>query len=124
MVITSRREKIKCVMKDNIVLGNNSLLVIFKWFKTNQYGSRIHKIPLTKLVLSPLCPVSAYKRMCQLIPTSVMHPAFGLVKNKAISPVTYSDLQNFLMGLLAKLEYYPGAFSSHSFRRGVASHAL
>ena len=124
LVITSRREKIKCVTRDDIMMGNNSLLVIFKWSKTNQYGSRIHKIPLNKLVGSPLCPVSAYTWMCQLIPMGGTHPTFCLAKNNAVSPVTYSDLHNFRRGLLAKLGYNPQVFSSHSFRRGAASHAF
>ena len=52
----------------DILVGEKTLLVVFKWSKTNQSGGRVHMIPLVILPGSPLCPVTAYKNMCGLLP--------------------------------------------------------
>jgi hypothetical protein len=124
LVVSSYHEKFKCLRRQDVLVGADSLLVMFMWSKTNQFGSRVHKIPLTRMVGSVLCPVSAYKYMCHLLPIDQERPAFCLIKNNVVLPVTYVDLQSFLKGLVSKLGYDSARFSSHSFRRGSASHAF
>ncbi len=97
MVVTSLSQKVKCLTRD-VLIGKHSLLIIFKWSKTNQFGSRVHKIPLPEIVGSPLCPVTAYKNMCRRIRVAGDQPAFCVLKGSVISPVTYHDLQQVLRG--------------------------
>ncbi len=40
LVITSLNKKVKCLICDNVLIGKHSLLIIFKWSKTNQFGSK------------------------------------------------------------------------------------
>ncbi len=49
LVVTSLSEKVRCLTRNDIIIGQHSLLIIFKWSKTNQFGNRVHKIPLTEL---------------------------------------------------------------------------
>ncbi len=49
LVVSSLREQVRCLMRNDVIIGQQSLLVIYKWSKTNQFGNRVHKIPLTEL---------------------------------------------------------------------------
>ncbi len=118
LVVTLLSEKVRCLTHNDIIIGQHSLLVIFKWSKTNQFGDRVHKIPLTELKGSPLCPVEAYKNMCGKLSVVGHSPAFCIVKGAGIVPVTYQDLQAFLRVQVAKLDLNPLNYTSHSFRRG------
>ncbi len=92
LVVTSLRERVRCLTR-NDVIWQHSLLVIFKWSKTNQFGNRVHKISLTELKGSPLCPVMAYKNMCAKLPVTVHRPAFS-----GDSPIYLSWLAIILKG--------------------------
>ena len=124
LVVTTQNAIIKCLTRSDVIVGENALLVIFRWSKTNQFGSRVHKIPLIRLHGSPLCPVTAYKVMCARLPVRASQPAFCLLKGTTVMPVTYDELQKFLRVQVAKLGLNPGQYSSHSFRRGAASLAF
>ncbi|VDI01905.1 Hypothetical predicted protein [Mytilus galloprovincialis] len=56
-------------------------IVVFEWTKTIQWGERILKIPLVKIDDSILCPVTAYNRMCRMIPAPEESPAFVIKRN-------------------------------------------
>ncbi len=118
---TSLNQKVKCLICDDVLIENHSFLIIFKCSKTNQFGSRIHKIPLPEIVCSPLCMVTAYKNMCCRIRVTDDQPAFCMLKASGISPGTYHDLQWVLRVQVAKLGLNRLNYSSHSFRRGSAS---
>ncbi len=93
LVVTSLSQEFKCLIRDDVLIGKDSLLIIFKWSKTNQFGSMIHKIPLPEIVGSPLCPVTAYKNMCRRIRVPGDQTTFCVLKGSVISPVIYHDLQ-------------------------------
>ncbi len=61
LVVTSLNSPVKCLLCQDVMVGVHSLLVVFKWSKTYQFGKRVHMIPLSELKGSPLSPVSAYK---------------------------------------------------------------
>jgi hypothetical protein len=124
LVVTVENEIVKCLTTSDVLMGENSLLVVFRWSKTNQFGSRVHKVPLTRLVGSQLCPVTAYKLMCARLPVHPDRPAFCMIKGSRIAPVTYDDLQKFLRKQVGKLGLNPSRYSSHSFRRGATSLAF
>ena len=124
LVITNCKQPTKCIRRRDVLMGNNMLLVLFTWSKTNQYGGRVHQVPLVRIKGSPLCPVLAYQRMCRILPLKSDAPAFCIVKRGAIKPVLYYDLHCFLRLLLDKLGYDSSLYSSHSFRRGAATFAF
>ncbi len=103
MVVTSLSQKVKCLICDDVLIGKHSLLIIFKWSKTNQFGSRVHKIPLAEIVVSPFCVFTAYKHMCCRIRVAGDQPAFCVLKGSVISLVTYHILQQVLRVHVTKL---------------------
>ena len=126
LVVTNHTLPVKCLRKADICVteGYNMLLVVFRWSKTNQFGSRVHTVPLLPISGSPLCPVKAYIHMRSLVKVSDCSPAFCMVKNGCITPVTYYELHKFLRDTLSKLGYNSDLYSSHSFRRGAATLAF
>ena len=53
----------KQLLTQDVVIFKEILLVFVKWSKTNQFGNRLLKIPLTAIPGSILCPVKAYRNM-------------------------------------------------------------
>ena len=118
----------KQLCRSDVAVGEHGLLVTFRWSKTNQFGGRVHKVPIISIPGSPLCPVNAYKAMLEKCPGVSGDPAFffrdisGKVGPK--KPVTYSQLQNCIKNGVARLGFDPKAFSSHSLRRAGATWAF
>jgi hypothetical protein len=114
----------KQLCRRDIIVSDDLLLVSIKWSKTIQFGERVLQIPLLGISDSVLCPLSAYKRMCDLIPAAGDSPAFVIKRGSEWLPVTYIHMQTFLRSLLKKTGRDPEIYSSHSFRRGGASWAF
>ena len=93
-------------------------------FGACERGERSLEIPLPSLPRSPLCPVKAFRNMCQLVSAKDFHPAFAFPEKGSVVPVTYAQLQSFLRYLIKKTERDPSKYSSHSFRRGGGSWAF
>ncbi len=91
---------IKCLKRQDILIGKNVLLVRFLWSKANQFAKRVHSVPLLAINGSPLCPVSAYKRMCVMAKAGNNSPAFVLPKGSGVIPVTIVNSKNVLEFLL------------------------
>ncbi|CAC5369965.1 unnamed protein product [Mytilus coruscus] len=89
-----------------------------------QCGERILKIPLFKIDDSILCPVTAYNRMCRVIPAPEESPAFVIKRNASLKTVTYKQFQSKLKRIISLTSRDPRLYSTHSFRRGVASFAF
>ena len=81
-------------------------------------GSRVHEILLVKFIDLVLGPVNAYKKMIKTIKVPDYYPAFSMIKNGQIKPVTYCDFQRFLKDCLEKCGVNSHGFSTHCFRRG------
>ena len=116
----------KQLSRSDVLVGDNGLLVTFKWSKTNQFGKRAHVIPIVAIPGSPLCPLQAYSAMLQLCPGCPTDPAFFQVTpGRAIKkPITYAQLQKCIKDGVSRLGLDPDAFSSHSLRRAGASWAF
>ena len=96
----------------------------FNWSKTNQFGARVHSVPLLSDPTSPVCPVHVITNMLTLLPGSSKDPLFMLNSKNSVSPVTYYQFQNFLKQMVSLIGKNPADYSTHSFRRGGASHAF
>jgi integrase len=114
-------QKPKFLLRKHIIETGNGLLVNIFWSKTIQAGERILQVPLTQIHSSPLCPVSAYKKMIALIPRPPDSPVFVLKSGKVVN---YSMYLKKLRGILQSCGFEPNLFSTHSFRRGFATWAF
>ena len=92
----------KQLCRSDILVGNNGLLITFRWSKTNQFGARAHMVPILAISNSMLCPVSAYKKMLRMCPGKPNDPAFfmrsAVTRGKEL--ITYQLLQTYRKGLL------------------------
>jgi hypothetical protein len=109
------------ITRQDISLTSDTALITFRTSKTNQCAARVHQIPLFNIPHSPICPVAALKNMFTNIPASPTSPAFILPNNR---PVTYSDYNNLTKILVKTMGFRPSLYSTHSFRRGGATHAF
>ena len=114
----------KQLIRDRVKILEDHLIVTFPWSKTNQFGNRLLEIPLCEIPHSPLCPVSAFRHMCSLVPAQGRSPAFSKKVGRGVVPITYQEFQKFLKTSLSAAGINPVAFSSHSFRRGGATFAF
>ncbi len=114
----------KVLKRKDVLQRSHTLLVSISWSKTIQFGERRLSIPLLAAPHSPLCPVTAFRRMCRLCPAQPEAPLFVIPSPKGSQPITYPLLQNKLKFLIAASGRDPNQFSSHSFRRGGATWAF
>ncbi len=113
----------KHLQRHDITLKDNLLLVTLKWSKTNQFGARLHTIPILAIPGSPLCPVAAYRNLLLAVPLSPDSPVFVCKYRSAWVPLSYNQFQTKLRKLVLMSGREPSLYSSHSFRRGGASFA-
>lgn len=115
----------KQLLRQDVVIFKEVLLVFVKWSKTNQFGNRLLKVPLTTIPGSILCPVRAYRNMVALTPASEHDPAFAVkTGGSSIAPILYKQLHNKIKYLIAETGRDPALYSSHSFRRGGCTWAF
>lgn len=110
--------------RGKVFMHERVAIVVFEWTKTIQCGERILKIPLVKIDDSILCPVTAYNRMCRMIPAPEESPAFVIKRNASLKTVTYKQFQSKLKRIISLTGRDPRLYSTHSFRRGGASFAF
>ena len=83
-----RRHHQRHLTRGDVALTAHALLVTFKCTKTIQFGERLLLIPLLRIPGSPLCPVTAYRRMIELVPARRSCPVFLLPGPSGIVPLT------------------------------------
>ena len=111
----------KFLLRGDVSIEKHKLLVKMKWTKTIQFGQRVLSSPLVVVKNSTLCPVAAFNDMISKIPAGPGSPLFVLKSGK---PVTYNIYLKKLREILSKCEVDPNSYSTHSFRRGMASFAF
>lgn len=114
-------KKEKFLLKQDVEEDIDMIIVSFRYSKTIQFGERILRTPLLKIPGSKLCPVKAFHDMSNIIRTKAGDPLFSLPNNKCI---WYKDFQSKLKKLIECISLNPDEYSTHSFRRGGASHAF
>ena len=73
--------------RGDVAMTTHGLLVTFKCTKIIQFGERLLHIRLLGIPGSPLCPVSAYRRMIELVPALRSCPIFLLPGPSGIMPL-------------------------------------
>ena len=117
----------KCLKRGDVTVFDDYLIVRFNWSKTIQFGERYLEIPIVANPASPLCAVSAFKKMCFKFPVSSDSPNFVITwinRNNKLIPVSYSLFQSFIKRSISNIGLNPDHYSSHSFRRGGATWAF
>ena len=109
----------KQLCRRDFVVGEDCIMVTFKWSKTNQFNKRLVHLPLMQIPGSLLCPVRALSLMFGMVPARGDEPAFAIQQGKKLIPFSYTQLQSMLKWAISLTGHDPTAFSSHSFRRGV-----
>ena len=80
----------KQLIRQDVKVFQDVLVVLIKWSKTNQFGSRLLQVPLVAIPESVLCPVLAFKNMIRDTPAWVHDPAFVRRTDKGrIKPLLY-----------------------------------
>jgi len=117
-------DKNKQLLRGDIKLGEETLMVYSKWSKTNQDGKRSVALPVAAHSRTEICPVEAYRGMTTKIPGKADGPAFIWRKHGKVKPLSYRKWQSTFRGWLSQIGQDPHLFSSHSFRRGGATWAF
>lgn len=98
----------------DLSFGKKGLSVTVHWSKTDQFRTRVRKIPYPRMRGHPLCPTSAVFNALNLtVGTPLDGPAFPGVTPQVFSSVVLTALQ------AAGVE--TAGLGSHSFRRGGAT---
>lgn len=120
-VSSKKFDNSKQLCRGDVKVYSSCLFVHFKWTKTIQFGNRVLIIPLVAMTSSIFCPVTAFDRMCELIPCSSDSPAFVKVIKGKVTALNYFHFQQKLRELIQQIGLNPLLYSSHSFRRGGAT---
>ena len=103
----------KQLIRQDVKVFQDVLVVLIKWSKTNQFGSRLLQVPLVAIPESILCPVMAFKNMIRDTPASVHDPVFDRRTDKGrIKPLLYKHLQEKIKNLINKTGRDPQLYSS------------
>ena len=112
------------LLRRDVVLLNDMLLVTFHRTKVIQFGRRVLQVPLLPIPGSSLCPVTIYKRMIKLVPAKPSDPLFSVGHQGVADPLSKAFLSHF-RALVGRAQVpAPDRFSCPSFRRGGASWAF
>lgn len=103
---------------------NNGLLITLSTLKTHRFLAERHEIPLHEILDSPLCPVSAYKKIMKHRRRSTTHPLFSFRSGAGL----WKDLNGTLFSkclylTLTAAGCHSWKFPMHSFRRGGATYS-
>ena len=111
--------------RGDVVFTAHGLFVTFRCTKTIQFDERLLHIPLLSISGSPLCPVSNYRRMIELIPAHRSCPVFLLPGPSGVVPLTKRSFVSQFRTCLSHIGVpHADRYHGHSFRRGAASWAF
>ena len=121
-----REHDVNCQLsRKDLRYGSGVLVAHIKWSKTNQMGNNPLNLPMVLNKASAICPVKWCLFLINKIKAAPYHNLFSFVQNGEIVPVTYRDL-TLQMRLWLKQAGIKDVnkYSSHSLRRGGATHAF
>lgn len=106
------------LLRSDILLSADALIVSLKWSKTRQ-GPTASSVAAPALPGADICPITAYQRMVEYIPT--LSPGQPLLCFKDLRPVPISYLNKAWDACLCRLGANRRDYTLHSLRRGVAT---
>ena len=114
-------DKTRHLCRGDVLINPPGLIIILKWTKTQQARGNVELLPLAAIPGSTLCPVAAFKAMCESHPTKVNNPMFVVRSKTSQSIVTARILREYLARLLRSLGHSTTNYNIHSFRKGGAT---
>lgn len=114
----------KQLIRADLRLANEVVLVYIKWSKTNQFGTGNMLVPLLRLNNIAVCPVTWLFRMLALVPAPANAPAFCVPTAQGLQALTYGQFTYQLKKWIQAINMSHKRFSSHSMHRGGASFAF
>ena len=104
--------------RGDVLLEAPGLIVLLRWTKTTQCHERIHLIPLPEIPGHRLCPVTAYKAMMGLVPTSSPNdPVFMMPYSRQTITTKWLSEQ---LGNMSECLGFRRRITFHDFRRAGA----
>lgn len=111
--------------RGDIRLSPDLALIEIKWSKTIQYFEKTLLIPIVKIMLPEICPITWIYHMITLISASPNHPAFCLFNKKGeLVPLTYQTVSDQFKKWIALIGQNPASHSLHGLRRGGVTFAF
>ena len=110
-------DPLKHFKRDDIRFSDNTVLVFFKWSKTNQNSSKVSWIPIIPVSDIRFNLKVHFEKLFSATRASKDAPLFTFGKEKFH---TKFSLVNLLNMVVRKAELDPTDYSWHSFRRGAA----
>ena len=105
----------------DVFITNGKLIILVKWSKTRQRRGHTQLVSLPHLRGHPLCPMTAYKSMCEVYPPRPNVPLFRINHDRKQTVLTANYLRRFLKAVIIEIGFSPKQFTMHSFRRGGAT---
>lgn len=109
------------LMRKDIRMHDNIMLVHIRWSKTLQYRERKLLIPVIPFSEQWLSAVQWFNYMISIIPAGPQDPAFAVPTDKGLQPLTYHQLSRLLRKWANMVNLDPKTMTSHCLRRGGAS---
>ena len=117
-------DPLKQLSRGDIIFAPPGIHMIIKWSKTLQSKDNIKVLKLPALGKSPLCPVSAIKKVLSITTGSNNSPLFKVKCYSKWVPLTDTRLRKTFSQILAKVHTSPSGVTFHSLRRSGATLAF
>lgn len=116
----------KQLIRADLQIGENMILVVIKWSKVIQYKERELLLPLLPAKDITICPVFWLKLLMRKVKATDIDPLFALPVSHecGVTPLTYHDLSETYKGWVSKVTTLTSRHTLHGLRRGGACHAL
>ena len=120
----SAYDPLKQLSRGDIIFAPPGIHMIIKWSKTLQSKDKIKILKVPSLGKSPLCPVSAIKKMLSITTGSSNSPLFKVKCYSKWVPLTDTRLRKTFSQILAKVHSSPPGVTFHSLHRSGATLAF
>ena len=96
-------DTLKQLARADIFFAHPGAHVLLKWSKTMQMNNSVRVIKIPHLALSPLCPISALKKLLANTPNQPNNPLFQIKCYQKWVPLTDTRLRKTFSSILNKL---------------------
>ena len=108
----------KHLIRSDIVVNPQSIIVNLRWSKTNQSADGVFSIPIAASNNPKFDPPAIYKEFVARYPVHPSDPCFSFYFLGKLFILTQSDLSKFLDMFLHKAGHSSSGITTHSIRKG------
>ena len=117
-------DTLKQLARADIFFAHPGTHISLKWSKTMQMNNSVRVIKIPHLGVSPLCPISALKKLLANTPNQPNNPLFQIKYYQKWVPLTDTRLRKTFSSILNKLHLGQSNITFHSVRRSGATLAF